>query len=127
MKKFTSILLALVLSVGILTSIPLSASAATQKAIFPMQYLNISQGVNGQYSHQGDCAIDITGKDTGIDNFFAPFTGTIKRIYGDYNTVWFQSNEPVQYANGTIDYMTIMVIHDNNISDLWVGKVVQQP
>lgn len=101
-------------------------ASATEKAMFPMEYLNISQGVNGSYSHKGRLAIDIYGKDSGIDAFCAPFTGTIKKLYGSDHVVWLESNSPVEYADGTVDYMTIMCMHDNDISDLWVGKTIYQ-
>ena len=99
---------------------------ATENAMFPMEYLNISQGVNDGYSHSGRLAIDIYGRDTGQDAFYAPFTGTIKKTYGTDHVVWLESNEPVQFADGTVDYMTIMCMHDNDISDLYVGKVISQ-
>ena len=101
-------------------------SATNEKAMFPMQYMNISQGVNESYSHQGRLAIDLCGRDRGIDAFYAPFTGTIKKIYGADNVVWLESNAPVEFADGTVDYMTIMCMHDNDISDLYVGKVIRQ-
>lgn len=96
-----------------------------EKAVFGMDYLNISQGMNGSFSHQGTLALDVCGKDTGIDNFRAPFTGTIKRIYNGY-CVWLESNEKVKYADGTEDYMTVLTMHDNDTSDLYVGKVIKQ-
>lgn len=96
-----------------------------EKAVFGMDYLNITQGMNGSFSHKGVLAFDLAGKDTGIDNFRAPFTGTIKRIYQGY-CVWLESNAPVKYADGTEDYMTILTMHDNNTSDLRVGQVIKQ-
>jgi hypothetical protein len=98
-----------------------------EKAIFPMECLNITQGVNGSTSHKGLNAIDNTGYDNGLDVVFAPFTGEIKHIYSNYgNTVWLESVNPVQYADGTIDYMTILFMHDDDISDLYEGKIIKQ-
>lgn len=94
-----------------------------QKAVFNVKKLNITQGMNGDYSHKGELAIDIG---SASEWFKAPFTGTIKRIYPYSNTVWFESNEKVLYADGTIDYMTIMTCHDNDVSNLYVGKVIKQ-
>ena len=102
-----------------------SCTGDYEYAMFPMTYLNVTQGVNGSFSHQGTKAIDIAGKDTGIDAAYAPFTGVVKRIYQDY-VVWLESSNPVMYADGTVDYMTIMVMHDNDTSDLYVGKEVKQ-
>lgn len=96
-----------------------------EKAHFPMQYMNITQGVNGSYSHQGTNALDLAGKDTGRDYVFAPFTGVVKKIYTQSgNFVWLESVNKVIYADGTIDYMTIMIGHDNDVSDLYIGKVI---
>ena len=97
-----------------------------EKAILMMDYLNISQKAGGEFSHKGDKALDITGQDRGIDTLKAPFTGTIKRIYPNANTVWLESNDKVMYADGTIDYMTVMTLHDNDISNLKVGNVIKQ-
>ena len=96
-----------------------------EKAVFGMDTLNVSQGMNGSFSHQGTLALDVCGKDSGIESMRAPFTGTIKRIYKGY-VVWLESNNKVKYADGTEDYMTVMVMHDNNTSDLKVGQVIKQ-
>ena len=93
-----------------------------EKAVLNIDVLNISQGADGGFSHKGDKAIDIVG----VKNFKAPFTGTIKRILDIDNEVWLESNEKVLYADGTIDYMTILTLHDNDISNLYVGKVIKQ-
>lgn len=134
MKKGFSILLALVMVLSIFTVIPVSVSAeeaditevgAQEKAMFILKNLNISQGVNGQYSHEGTKAIDCA-EAKGV-SAYAPFTGTIKKIYSaDANVVWLESNSQVLFADGTVDYMTIMVEHDNDVSDLYVGKVIKQ-
>lgn len=97
-----------------------------ERAILLMETLNISQKANGEFSHKGDKAIDISGKDTGIDSLKAPFTGVIKRIYEKTNTVWLESVDKVRYADGTIDFMTVMTMHDNDISNLKVGDIIKQ-
>lgn len=97
-----------------------------EKAVLMLDYLNVSQKANGSFSHQGDKALDLSGKDTSISDLKAPFTGTIKRIYSSVNAVWLESNEKVKYADGTIDYMTVLTMHDNDVSNLYVGKVVKQ-
>lgn len=93
-----------------------------EKAILNVDVLNISQGMNGEFSHQGDLAIDMTD----CTYLRAPFTGVIKRIYTNNNTVWLESLEKVEYADGTMDYMTIMTMHDNDVSNLKVGQTVKQ-
>ena len=97
-----------------------------EKAVLMMDYLKVTQKANNSYSHKGDCALDLGGKDSGIDNLKAPFTGTIKRIYTKCNAVWLESNEKVKYADGTEDYMTLMVLHDNSVTSLYVGKKIKQ-
>ena len=120
------LIVAILVCVLLLASIPLSVTAESYEyAMFPMTHMKIKQGVNESFSHQGTKAIDITGIDTGIDAAYAPFTGVVKRIYQGY-VVWLESLNPVIFADGTIDYMTIMVMHDNDTSDLSVGQIINQ-
>lgn len=95
-----------------------------EKPIYPSPYMRITQGfMTG--THLDSYAIDDAGSDTGIDYIKAPFTGIIKRIYtGDANEVWLESSEPVIYPDGTVDYMTMMFAHDNDVSNLFVGKII---
>lgn len=96
-----------------------------QKILFPMKFLNITTGVN-MLSHIGTLAIDNAGENTSIDNVIAPFTGIIKRKWPNGNTVWLESVEPVEFADGTVDYAVFEVTHDNNINDLYVGQRIEQ-
>lgn len=97
-----------------------------EKAVLMLNTLNVSQKANNEFSHKRDKAIDISGSDGGVESLKAPFTGKVKRIYSNTNTVWLESIDKVKYADGTIDYMTIMTMHDNNISNLKVGDVIKQ-
>lgn len=87
---------------------------------FPMKTMNITQGNNGQYSHQGVNALDIAGKDTGIEPTFAPCSMRYKwhDSAANGNAIFFESTAPVMFADGTIDYATFMFIHDNYIGDI---------
>lgn len=97
-----------------------------EKPLFPCKYMRITQGYN-EGTHISSNAIDNAGKDTGIDNIYAPFTGIIKKIYqADANEVWLESKDKVEYPDGTIDYMTILFAHDNNVDDLFVGKQIDR-
>ena len=97
-----------------------------EKPIFPCEYMRITQGYN-EGTHKDSYAFDNAGKDTGIGNIYAPFTGIIKKIYtNDANEVWLESINKVEYPDGTMDYMTILFAHDNDISDLFVGKKINQ-
>lgn len=93
-----------------------------EKAIFNVDKLYISQGMNESYSHKGDLAIDISK----LKYLKAPFTGKIKRKYSNCNGVWLESINKVLYADGTKDYMTVMTLHDNDISNLKEGDIIKQ-
>ena len=97
-----------------------------EKPIYPSPYMRITQGfMTG--THLNSYAIDDAGSDSGIDFIVAPYTGIIKKIYtGDANEVWLESSEPVIYPDGTVDYMTMMFAHDNDVSNLFVGKVINR-
>lgn len=97
-----------------------------EKPIYPSPYMRITQGYN-EGTHVDSFAIDEAGMDGGIDYILAPFTGVIKKIYRqDANEVWLESLEPVEYPDGTIDYMTMMFAHSNDVSNLFIGKKVNQ-
>lgn len=97
-----------------------------EKAKFPMECLNISQGYN-EGTHIDSFAIDNIGKDNNIENVFMPFTGIIKKIYKeDANEVWIESKDKVLFADGTIDYMTVLLCHADNIDNLYVGLELKQ-
>ena len=97
-----------------------------EKPIFPSKYMRITQGYQ-EGTHQDSFAIDNAGKDSGISDIYAPFTGIIKKIYkNDANEVWLESIDKVEYPDGTIDYMTLLFAHDNDISNLFVGKRINK-
>lgn len=94
-------------------------------AIFPMKYVNITQKW-GNGTHTYGYPIDNAGKDSGIEACYAPFDGVIKKIWPNGNTVWLESLQPVEYADGNVDFAVFMATHDNNISDLKVGQIIKQ-
>lgn len=97
-----------------------------EKPIFPSKYMRITQGYN-EGTHKDSFAIDNADIDTGKSLIYAPFTGIIKKTYpNDANEVWLESLNKVEYPDGTIDYMTIMFAHDNDISGLFVGKIINR-
>lgn len=97
-----------------------------EKILFPVKIMNITQGMNGGHSHKGTKAIDCGWVNEENKKLYAPFTGKIAQIKTDSNAVWFQSKEKVLFADGTIDYATVRTIHDNDVSDLYVGKEIKQ-
>lgn len=73
-----------------------------QKFKFFMEYMRVTQGYgrkedgsvdNSSYSHAGSYALDLGGSDTGKDWAYAPCDIVVKRIYGNYNAVWFETLE----------------------------------
>ena len=97
-----------------------------EKPMYPSPYIRITQK-HGIGTHVDSYAFDEAGSDGGIDYLIASFTGAIKKIYtADANEVWFESVDKVQYPDGTIDYMTLMLAHDNDVSNLKVGQVIKQ-
>lgn len=90
-----------------------------------MKYLNITTGIN-EATHRGSNAIDLAGLNTGVDNAFAPFDAVVKKTWANGNTVWIESLNPVRFSDGSVDYAVAYFTHDNNIGDLFVGKVIRQ-
>lgn len=97
-----------------------------EKPMYPSPYIRITQK-DHVGTHADSWAFDEAGSDGGIDYLIASFTGAIKKIYtSDANEVWLESVDKVQYPDGTIDYMTLMLAHDNDVSNLKVGQVIKQ-
>ena len=97
-----------------------------EKPLYPSKNMRITQGYE-EGTHKNSYAIDDAGIDSNISEIYAPFTGIIKKVYSnDANEVWLESLEPVEYPDGTIDFMTIMFAHDDEISELFVGKKINK-
>lgn len=100
-----------------------------QKAIFPLRKCTETQAMDVG-SHKDIKAIDFARlKDYPNETkVYAPFDGTIvfidKRENG--HGIAFQSLNKVEYADGTIDYMTVWTGHDNDVSNLKVGQIINQ-
>lgn len=131
MKRILSVTLALLL---LMTCIPLGmvgvSAADYEYAYFPGSVLKVTQGAYGEfnsYSHNGQGGYYQNAFDLGGNsNYCAPFSGTITSIKTSYNAVVLQSDNMVYWANGTLDYMSVTFVHDNDISDLYVGKHIAQ-
>lgn len=124
------------------------------KLTYPMKTMRITQNYSGTTSHKPhwygryknnkgkyvygtlpglkDYPEDEGGKDTERDPMYAPCNLVVKKIYGrgnsGVNTVWVESTEKVEFANGTIDYLTMMITHpnDNDIKRLYEGMVIKK-
>ncbi len=76
-----------------------------------------------------DYPIDEGGADTGREYMYCPCDQMkIIRIYGvgtsGTNTIWLQSTSKVNFADGTSDYFSMLVIHpnDSDLQNLSVGQ-----
>ena len=82
----------------------LIASDNKEVCLFPLAYMNISQGENGQYSHQGTLNIDFVG--WGANGrilqcpYYAPVSCTCVAGGGVDNWRVFTSNDVVHLADG---------------------------
>lgn len=101
-------------------------SAGEDLALFPADSMRITQTAFDTYSHMRQNAIDMQPTNSMA---FAPFNAQIVRMdpgYGPCNGVWIQSVDKVRYADGSYDYMTVLFMHDDNISNLSVGQMLTQ-
>ncbi|MBE6615812.1 MAG: hypothetical protein E7631_10980 [Ruminococcaceae bacterium] len=101
-------------------------SAGEDLALFPADSMRITQTAFDTYSHMRQNAIDMQPTNSMA---FAPFNAQIVRTdpgYGPCNGVWIQSVDKVRYADGSYDYMTVLFMHDDNISNLSVGQMLTQ-
>lgn len=93
----------------------LTDRAGNQIALFPMEYMNISQGEGGSYSHQGSYAMDFLG--WGANGrithcpYYAPFDCHVVQ-HASYYNIW-QSNNKVVTPSG-FQYVSFVVMHDDN-------------
>lgn len=100
-------------------------TAGGEYAVYPGSVLTITQGPYDELSHQEQNAIDMTlGQ---YESIVAPFTCRVVAVNEDCcNAVWIQSLKEVYFADGTYDYMTCLFMHDNDISDIYVGEILLQ-
>lgn len=102
---------------------------------FPMDVLRVTQGYGvayggvkaNTYSHAGGYALDLGGADTGADWLYAPCDMVVRRVYGVYNAVWFESLEPLESVGTTV---IMLCLHMNNADrdalGIKVGKVFKK-
>ena len=103
---------------------------------YPVKYMRITQNYQGNVSHKPnstgyptDYPIDEGCSDQGRDWFYCPCDCVkVMRIYGvggsGTNTIWMQSTEKVDFADGSKDYVTILVTHpdDDDLQKMSVGQ-----
>ena len=103
----------------------LVASDGYEVALFHMPYLRMSQDEGGDYSHQGTYNIDFLGWGSNGRILAAPMYAPCKMKLLYYWTAYANGNK-VHLANGQLDYLTLMVAHDNNPPYSSIGTVVNQ-
>ena len=94
--------------------------------VYPMKTMKISQSYTGSTSHAPhstgspkDYPWDEAGADSGREYFYCPCDKMkIVKIYGvgssGTNTIWLESTSKVDFADGTQDYVTLLVTHPND-------------
>lgn len=100
-----------------------------QVALFPLEYMNISQGEGGSYSHSGSYAIDFLGWGAGGRIYNCPTYAPVdlKCVYASSNSYRiFESTRKVHLANGQLNYLTIWFNHGDHNSSIHVGDLFPQ-
>lgn len=98
-----------------------------QDLLCPFWYAKVTQGANGQYSHQGTMANDIGHKNANspFEEYYAPCDIKCVYLWSDYGQAMWQSLNKVRFANGTIDYLTFITVHDNSMN-VKIGQTITQ-
>lgn len=100
-----------------------------QNAMFPLEYMYITQGENGSFSHLGTYAIDFQGWGANgrilLCSYYAPCDMTLVAISDSTNHGYvYTSNNEVNFIDGSSGYLTLLVAHDNDNYN--VGRTVNQ-
>ena len=93
--------------------------------LFPLEYMYISQGEGGSYSHQGRWAIDFLGWDENGRKYHCPYYApcSCKVVqHGTYYNVWQSLNQVITPSGKK--YVTFVVMHDDTPPPL--GTTVYQ-
>lgn len=97
-----------------------------QNFLFPMEYLRVTQGENTG-THLGSKAMDFGGRDQGKDALYCPCEMRVMRIRDKANgEVYLESTSPVKFADGTIDYARLLLIHDDTKQNYAVNDIIRQ-
>lgn len=88
--------------------------SCVQLAQFPMNMINITQGENGDFSHQGTLAIDFVGSHSEYPYYAPCLCECIQRNDSEAILVW-KSVGQVMCADGQMRQIHWRCIHDNNL------------
>lgn len=108
----------------------MTASDGYEVALFPFEYLYMTQDEGGDYSHAGTYNLDFIGWDANGRVYQCPFYAPCKLQCVDIfdassNTRVYQSVNQVHLADGSLDYLTIYFSHDDN-PQYSVGDIINQ-
>ena len=100
-----------------------------QNNVFPFEYMYLTQGEGGSYSHAGTYAMDFQGYGANgrIYNcpYYAPVDLHMVAIADSANHSYvYTSLEEVNFIDGTSDYFTLLVAHDDD--SYTIGRRVNQ-
>lgn len=98
-----------------------------QVCLFPLEYMNISQGEGGSYSHSGSYAIDFLGWGANGRVYNCPCYAPVdlKCVYAPSSNTYriYESLNKVHFADGSLDYLTIWFNHGDHNASIHVGDV----
>ena len=107
-------------------------SNGKENFLFPLEYMYLSQGsYTATYSHNGCYAMDFIG--WGANGriykcpYYAPFSCHLVRRWGSSSPslVW-QSDDEVNFVDGTTDYACIQFTHDDDVMQFTIGETRTQ-
>lgn len=105
----------------------LVASDGYEVMLFPLEYLYMSQDEGGDFSHAGTLSMDFLGWGSGgrilTCPYYAPCSCRCISSTESANRIW-QSLNKVHLADGSLDYATWVVAHDNTPPG--IGTVLNQ-
>ena len=111
----------------------LVASDGYEVALFPLEYLMMSQDEGGDFSHTGTYNIDLLGWDSNgrVLNcpIYAPCSMKVVEYWNTFaggHQVTFESLNKVHLPNGQLDYLTIAFAHAQFPPITMIGGIVQQ-
>lgn len=98
-----------------------------QNLLFPLEYMYLTQGEGGSGSHQGTYNMDFRGQGANGRVYHCPYYAPCDLRCTTVNPsgyLWTSLN-PVNFVDGTVDYVTISFVHDD-LSDFHVGDIKHQ-
>lgn len=97
-----------------------------QGILFPMEYMTLTQGTGGTFTHEGTQNIDIAGNTVYVEMAYAMADCVTVDKSIDKSGIVFETQNIVEFADGSVDYFHWRMYHDNNTDDLFIGKKFKQ-